>query len=268
LRRAKSAAEYGVVRSYFIEQMDWEAAMRQQFHNLAQRLQGREDCQPDALAALNQLNRRYKTRFKSSSLPILRDELLAMLWSSDWLLAAPPQLLECPEDHSQALSAVISNVLQRTRLGGANRPYSLVTKFLHFCFPATFTIYDSQAAKSIHMWAIFAFDEDDAAQNADAGRFDEVALGDTGGHGYLNVLSFYRTIWDAGTPDDKSALNSQAAQMEELLRGQGGESPVRVTTIDLIDKLLWRANGNPFRLGLAAPPSTNVEQTKRPTSAR
>jgi hypothetical protein len=77
LRRAKSAAEFGLVRSYFMEQMDWEAAMRQQFHNLARRPQGREECQQAALAALNQLNRRYKTRFKSSSLPILRDELLA-----------------------------------------------------------------------------------------------------------------------------------------------------------------------------------------------
>ncbi len=253
VRRVISAADTGLIRTYFVEQVAYEAAIREQFDALVNRLQRREECQQDALVALRQLNRLYKTRFKSEDLPLLRDELLATLWTCDWLLAAPPQLLEYPEDQLQAITGVVKNVLQRTKAGGAKRPYSLVTKFLHFCFPTTFAIYDSQAAKSIHMWAVFAFDDDDAADKAVATRFDELVLGDTGGYGYSAVLNFYRTIWNASTPEDKTALNVQAARAQDLMRSHSGQSTARVTVIDLIDKLLWRARGNPVRLGLATP---------------
>ena len=245
------------MRAYFVEQASWEGTMRRQFDALGKRIQQREECQQDVLVALRQLNAWYGTRFKSEDVPRLRDELLGVLWQSDWLLAAPPVLFDLPDDRLPAIVGLVTSVLQRAKAEGMKRPYSLVTKFLHFVFPTTFAIYDSQAAKSIAMWAVFAFDEDDANENATAAPFDEFVLGETGGYGYLAVLRFYRAVWDLSTPEDKAALSAQGKRMEELFCGQPGLGVARVTIVDLIDKLLWQAAGNPFRLGLATPPAAS-----------
>lgn len=253
LRRVLSAAESGTVHDYFAKEQPWEASMRQQFGQLAQRLRRREQCQQDVLAMLRQLNALYGTRFKGENLPLVRDELLNILRTNEWLLADPPSLFEMADGRVDEVARIVPGVLQRTKAGGATRPYSLVTKFLHFCFPTTFAIFDSQAAKSIHMWAVFAFDEDNIAESAFAAKFAVAVLSDTGGSGYQAVLGFYRTLWNAGSPEQRTALGAQAAATEHVLRDQISQT-ASVTTIDLIDKLLWQAAGNPLRLGLATPP--------------
>jgi hypothetical protein len=258
LRRASIAAEVGIVRDYFAKEGVWEAAMRQQFDSLTRSLVLREECADRALAALREVDLRYRAnfdRYTPGRLPLLRDELVATIRSAGWLLATPPKLLECKDDHLRSIAEVVPDLLKRLADKGIKSAYSLVTKFLHFCFPTTFAIHDSQAAKSIAMWAIFAFDEDVPGDASLASRFTESKLGDPGGYGYVHVLRFYRQIWDAGTAQDKEALAVQAHQLEGDLRNKTWQSVAHVTAVDLIDKLVWKAAGNPIRLRLAAPPS-------------
>jgi len=255
LRQAILDAENGVVREYFAEQVRWEAALRQVFGDLASVLRGRGDGEDAALSALRQLNGSYRTRFKSDHLPLLRDALLRVVRESDWLLTNPPRLLDGGDEQTRRIADVVPQVLTRTREFGTKRPYSLVSKFLHFCFPDTFVIFDSQAARSIQMWSIFAFDESAKEEKKAASRFNETELADSSGKRYFEILEFYRWIWTSSHPDDRALLESKASEMQEQMREATGQRGACVTAIDLIDKLLWLANGNPIRLGLAVPPS-------------
>jgi hypothetical protein len=254
LKRVIAATENGVVREYFAEQLRSEAPLRQQFCDLASLFRGRGESREAAMIALRHLNGLYRTRFKSDHLPLLCGSLLGVLCESDWLLTAPPNLLECSQEETRQIVDVVTTTLQRTRAVGTKRPYSLVSKFLHFCFPDTFAISDSQAARSIQMWAVFAFDEAVRQEKRAASRFEEAGLANSDGHSYSNVLDFYRGVWAANDPDDKALLESKASETQNRMRAESGQHDVRVTAIDVIDKLLWQANGNPILLGLAVPP--------------
>jgi hypothetical protein len=258
LRGVVAASETGVVRDYFANESGWESPLRQQFCDLASRLRGHGECGQAAMVALRQLNGLYRTRFKSEHLPMLHGSLLDVLRECEWLLTAPPNLLTCGGDESRRIADVVVNVLGRMQEGGAKRPYSLITKFLHFCFPGTFAIYDSQAGRSIQMWAVFAFDDAVQGEKDAASGFDEDSLADTNGRGYRSVLDFYRGVWAANEANVQAALESKASEMQDRIRAESGQRDARVTAIDLIDKVLWRANGNPLRLGLAVPPSATA----------
>lgn len=255
LRRVVADTENGSIREYFAKEASWEARLRQQFSDLASRLRERRECGEAAKAALRELNRWYRTRFKSEHLGLLQESLLNALGQSEWPLIAPPSLLECDDEGIHQLANTVENLLRDTHAAGANRPYSLVSKFLHFCFPNTFAIYDRQAGQSIRMWAFFAFDEAVQEEKKAASRFDDADLADTTGHGYFDILRFYRNVWAASHSNDRGLLELKALEIQERMRSGVATRDARVTTIDLIDKLLWKANGNPIRLGLAVAPT-------------
>lgn len=255
LKAVIGATENGVVREYFTEQACWEAPLRQQFCDLASRLREQGECGGAMMVALRQLNESYRAGFMFEHLPVLHGSLLVTLRECDWLLNAPPPLLDCGADESRRIANVVVEVLKLTRAGGGKRPYSLVTKFLHFCFPDTFALYDSQAGRSIQMWAVFAFDDAVQEGKEAAARFDEAGLADTNGRRYRSVLDFYRGVWAANEATVRTALASKASEIQDRIRAESGQRDARVTALDLIDKLLWQANGNPIRLGLAVPPA-------------
>jgi hypothetical protein len=164
---------------------------------------------------------------------MLHGSLLDVLRECEWLLTAPPNLLTCGGDESRRIADVVVNVLGRMQEGGAKRPYSLITKFLHFCFPGTFAIYDSQAGRSIQMWAVFAFDDAVQGEKDAASGFDEDSLADTNGRGYRSVLDFYRGVWAANEANVQAALESKASEMQDRIRAESGQRDARVTAIDL-----------------------------------
>jgi hypothetical protein len=135
----------------------------------------------------------------------------------------------------------IPDCLNAVRASGCKQPYSLLTKTLHFLFPDTFPIFDSQAAKSLWMWNLFA--------GQDVLRVDDIASG--GGVGYSELMGVYRLVWWSADNELRNAARGAAKGLQQLLNQNG---TARVTVLDLIDKLLWHADGNPLMLGLAQPP--------------
>jgi len=124
---------------------------------------------------------------------------------------------------------------------------------LHFIFPKSFVIYDSQAATSIAMWRNFAYECEDDTVAAETSRFSLKALLEDGDR-YKSFIEFYRILWSSVPEELRVETNRVAAELEEHLRTRHDNKQVQFTAIDLIDKVLWKANGNPIVLGLAEPP--------------
>jgi hypothetical protein len=230
--------------------------MRARFADIACRLQSREKCTDAVLVALGELNRRYHTR--APRLPILCEALIQTILESGWL-GSPPSLFDGPADELRTIAKVVPTIIEYSLAGGATRKeYSLVTKFLHFCFPTTFVIYDVQAACSIRTWAWFAFDDDSTAEMRPADRFDVLRLSDTQGSGYGGLMLFYRTVWNASSQNARRELLASAAGLSSRCMSGSHLSETSVSPIDVIDKLIWYASGNPIRLGLAEPPKLDA----------
>jgi len=57
------------------------------------------------------------------------------------------------------------------------------------------------------------------------------------------LVEFYSQFWATARPEDRLQLQKVAKEMEDIIGG-------RVTILDLVDKHLWTASGNPVILGL------------------
>ncbi len=145
---------------------------------------------------------------------------------------------------------IVSNALRSIGAGAKKRPYSLATKYLHFLLPDLFVIYDSQAAMSIWMWSLFAYGEDQPEIKALA----VANLSSTDGDGYVELMRFYHRVWHSTGPELRDRAMNASQSLESLLSSVPGCKEARVSVLDLIDKHLWKCNGDPIRLGLAMPP--------------
>jgi hypothetical protein len=119
--------------------------------------------------------------------------------------------------------------------------------------PESFAIADDQAAVSIATWRYFAF----ACENPnckDGERFNRKSTYDEkDGKGYKYILEFYQLVWLHATKDLRQQAEAVTSQLQALLRKHPNANQARITVLDLVDKLLWQANGNPFLLGVVTP---------------
>jgi hypothetical protein len=174
---------------------------------------------------------------------------------------SPIALLDGATHEREQLSKAITHVLacikrkQQERGEKPYTPYSLVSKFLHFARPDSFVIVDAHAATSIAIWRFFAFECEKRGGCTEAKRFSwETTCKDKTGKGYEHVLEFYQLVWKHAS----AALRKEAEVVtleiqNNLIRRQPNAEQARFTVLDLINKLLWQANGNPIFLGLATP---------------
>jgi hypothetical protein len=258
LHAAVQSAESGKVREYFVSEAEWEADMRQRFaQTRAGLLTGDDAARGEAIELLGYLNGVYRTRFPPVYVPAACNAILGQL---------PPNmdtndLFGCSGGQAAAIAEIVPRalaatweVISTTAIDPNKRPskpYSLTTKFLHFLFPELFVIYDAQAWASVWMWGLFAIDEEGENPEIQPFGYD---LSATSGSGYAAMFDFYRGLWQSCADTDRERARKAAASLEVVLRLEIGCELARVTVIDLIDKLLWKADGNPFRLGLVAIP--------------
>lgn len=246
----------GMVDDYFFVDTDangnlnasWEGPMRNDFAGLPALIAGTASPAPPLLAVTiaNTLNGRYRTRYPTAQIStfistvIARGNAIGM-----WGTAASPLL-----GPSSAPPAIIPGFVPTTlaTLGsaGVRRGYSLLTKYLHFCFPDAWVIYDEQATASIEMWSFFAFYNRGTTWES----FTQRKTTPSSGAGYGGVTAFYRRLWAAATAGNQALLTGQAARIQNDLQAWSGSPNARVTVLDLVDKLLWKAGGDPRKLGL------------------
>lgn len=200
-------------------------------------------------AALSELARFYPVHCPNDYLPSLAQALLESIRGRGWWQTPPPELLVYAAADTIALAGSVKKILADDlppRAGARPyTPYVLLTKFLHFAFPSTFAICDAQAAASIQMWSYLAYCSDLEERKDYLGK----DLVNVTGKGYAAILNFYRLFWNAASSGERAELEQLAAGISARL-GVKGPGSGTVTTLSLLDKLLWLANGDPRLLGL------------------
>jgi hypothetical protein len=227
----------GRILSYYLSEQ-WEVPLRNDFECLAEAYAAgpvEEDFRNDVLGRLNY---GYRTRCKLSALYQFGDVVASLLEKQGWWQQTPPALFGSSDLDAQTLASVPLAIISEMADRKLPRPYSLSTKYLHFLFPDSFPIYDQRAAASIQAWAYFAVSDRDAAWASSSWSH----VWDFHRNGYAGVIDFYRLFWTTATAEERNAVTSGAATISSRIGA-------RVSTLDVLDKLLWRANGDPRMLG-------------------
>jgi len=233
-------AQGGLVASYFDMQRAWEGRMRVSFDELVSSIRQRlPHAATRAEEMLRYLNGKYSTRYNLESIPFATLTILDVIEGHGWWNAAPPSILDCPDENAQSICNVVETILNQIEADGHKRPYSLLTKYLHFCFPQSFPIFDAQSAASIQMWSYVAFQ----ARGPEWSPFKFVNISHSSGSGYPGLVQFYRYLWGQATQADRQRLHMYSLELGKSLGGG-------ISVLDLFDKLLWRASGDPLYLGL------------------
>lgn len=227
----------GWIRQYYHKQASWEDPMRWRFAELVATRRSTGSF-ASANERLRDLNRDYRTRFKLDHLPAVAASIERAIDQSRWWCESPPAVLGSSPEDAEAIASLVKRAVSGVTAPDAKRPYSLATKFLHFSFPETITIYDAQVAASIQVWSFFAFAHDEPGWR----RFGFWPIAATDAGSYRSVL-VYRAFWDAASPEQRDDLRRAAIDVSAVLGGP-------TTIVDLVDKLMWRANGDPRLLGL------------------
>jgi hypothetical protein len=191
------------------------------------------------------LNGRYRTRYAAAEAPAVVEVILAEVADRGWWSGSAPPLFESGPDTVSEIAALVPLILRRLPKR-AGRPFSLTTKFLHFCLPETFPIFDSQAAASIQAWSYDEFSERGKGWQL----FSTRSMCDPAGQGYAGVVAFYHRFWSAASAQEREQLSAGARGLEGTLRTISSTANARVTVLDMLDKTVWRANGDPLYLGL------------------
>lgn len=256
LEKAVVSATSGATHKHFERWADielGEAERRSKFSQLREALDASApDAMEEALKLLKFVNGAYKTRFNLKLLGSVRDILIT--FAKDNPEQVP--LLELNENEVVQRAKIITEVLGSIHKATGRQPYSLTTKFLHLLLPEIIVIHDSQSAKSIWMWSLFAI----GGGEPEASEFSQTNLMKTDASGYLSMVRFYYRVWHSAEGTIRDRLSYAAKEIQKLLENRTGLSDAPVTVLDVIDKHLWFCDGDPILLGIANPPS---QKTKR-----
>jgi hypothetical protein len=244
----RESADGGRIAEYLSTEIGWEAPMRQEFSEIRWLVaQEAGSIRSRAVDRLERLNRDYRTRHPREDLPVLLDTSTELLARRGWQANEPPPLLGCTPADSDAIGGFLFELMSALAPKVRRRPYSLATKWLHFLFPESFPIYDAQAAGSIYQWSR----TEPELTVAERGLFHPDRVMDAAGTGYRGIVEFYRRFWNAaGAGGLQEELRDVAARLSQRLATHPGCGAARVSVLDLVDKLIWRANGDGTVLGI------------------
>lgn len=229
-------------RQYFIKHKEWEGRMRTAFGNLQSAL--RHDWRGaigPAVRCLRDLDRNYQTQAarQRCDFDMFATIIIRVIREHDWIQEAPGRIFEEPPARvSDAVFGAIPEILDAMKQAGQHRHHSLLTKFLHFTYPDTFPIYDSRAAKSIQEWSRREHLEPQVRR-----QFSFSRLSNTSGTGYAHLVNFYNLFWEVASSEERQRLDGVASEFTHTVGAI-------VSKLDVVDKLLWGADGNPVKLGL------------------
>ncbi len=235
---AVASSSCGATRAYMISVAKSEKAMRDGFLQLRARAM-ETDGAARAYETLRNVNGFYRTRYSLLKLHEMAELAFDSVGLRGWWVNEPSDLLLSSDSERDVIADFIPRTLERISSAGLHHPYSLLTKWMHFCFPESFVIYDWQVALSVQAWGYFRFSLEDKA-------FDRFSTGSTarpGGAGYGSLLDFYRSCWHAARSEQRAALKNAAEELGRIIDSH-------VSVIDVIDKALWTASGDPRKMGL------------------
>lgn len=243
LQRAIESACDGSVKQYLVNSSKSssqinERTLRNGFSDLRSQA-SRSSALPHAFEMIRQLNGYYRTRYAIEKLRALTPMIYSAIEARNWWRSGPPNIADAAPSDIDSLASVVPSILHDAEKDGLDRPYSLITKFLHFSFQDSFGIYDAQAANSIQTWGYFTFE----LGNPEGKAFLWGGIANVNGNGYRAIIDFYRILWLHGSEEQLRRLELAAHDLTLEI-----QAPVSSTYI--VDNLLWQGNGDPRVLGL------------------
>lgn len=221
------------MHSYFNEQLDFELRKRLAFANARDRFRSRfivEDDIAGLLATIAPSDSADDSPRRIWCLAAIVNELKC------WTTSAP-DVLTCTAAKAEAVAVAIEYTVRCERQFGGSPNSSLTAEFLHLWFPKTFPIFDAKVANSIARWSAVA------CHQREAGRADE--------YGALDIVLFHRVFWRLLDETVHHQLREAAIRLESILRKNSERSILQLTVLNIIDKLLQLADGDPETLGIA-----------------
>jgi len=185
-----------------------------------------------------------------AALPIIYKSAISVLYEHGWWNGQAPNLFQANDNEVQEIVKVLTGILACVAQHPVPQPYSLLTKWLHFCLPDTFVICDSQAVNSIQRCSDLMY-QHLGLRSPTRRQLRAVSIYESGGKGYVGILNFYRLCRDAA---DEAGLMGELLASSYLLEQMQHQLPncldTRISVLDVLDKHLWQANGSTKKLGL------------------
>jgi len=248
-----AAQPWGTTREYFEKERSWEAKIRQGFAEITGAIAANKaGAQPAAIDLLQEMGKRYRAIWNDTKIkyPVFYDCMYQAVDRRGWWTCTPPRLLSATDEDLEAIAETLKDALTLFTQRGDGRNYSLLSKWLHFCFPDTFAIYDNHAAQSVETVSRKVTLRL-ASGGVQSTHFLREEISNTSGKGYLGLLNFYRLFWDAASSAGMTDhIQSESKKIQSLLREEKGCGSARVSPLTLLDMLLWMSNGSPQELGL------------------
>lgn len=253
----KAAQSGGSTYQYYVKNAYWQAPLRHRMALLPSMIVADPRVAREiGLTLLNKVRIGYSTQRSTAEhqLPGIYDDFLSVVTNKNWLLQEPVHLFGSSLEEAKDIAQVYVELLKRVSKRGGKRPFSLLTKWLHQCFPQTFAIYDKNAARSVLTWSnqklshISSTDlrrlQFDVEASYWVKRWDDPGW-------YLGILNFYRIFWQIAIQQEASSDIENAAEgLQNILHSQPRYSHARMTPLQVLDGLLWQANGDTSLLGL------------------
>ncbi|RYZ82966.1 MAG: hypothetical protein EOP06_20785 [Proteobacteria bacterium] len=250
-KRLHHSSKEGLVRDWYQSANYWQSPLR---HNAAiwrAMVTARNpEAQQYGLQQLHTVNARYKTRAANSDLQAIYNHSLSVLLDKQWFDNAP-SFYESDSDIEEIADTYMATLLDSCN-DTKKRNFSLVSKWLHFCLPDTFPIYDQQVVSSIKAWS------DVAHTHLPLTNLERLQYNIEHRHWvthwqnpmwYLSILKFYRQLWDEiirlELADD---ITRYASEIEEDMKLHKTNNKYTMTVASLMDTHLWLANGNMSKL--------------------
>lgn len=237
----QAKAAWGYFENPLAKRNNWEGRLRSDFREFREAL--RKEAQAPIVqryhALLTTLAHHYKIQyFRKEHAPRILALSLEQLHNKGWLEHDPPALFANVPEQVHTLAPIVVCALNDLAAEDIRKEYSLLTKLLYFTYPESFPIYDANVALSIQEWSYFAFRDEDNWK-----KFSSDKIKDKAGAGYQSIVEFYQLFWQHASAEKRLLLQQVS---DELTATVGAP----VSKLDLLDKLLWDANGNPVKLGL------------------
>ena len=237
----------GSTFQYYVKNAAWESELRREigsFPLLVTTETDKHAVRAKGIELLTALNTKCKARCADPAIPIAFDALNAVVANRSWWNGSAPQLLNCDDAGLTTLADAVSSIMATIARSTSVKPYSLLTKFLHYAFPDSFAAYDNRVGASVLAWVKDVYGVR-PGPNLSRQRYAPDVLTTTDGAGYIGILRFFQMFWDGvSAADQVEAYDAAVAELQAALDALPNAVELKINRMDILDKVLSVANGD------------------------
>ncbi len=237
----------GSTYQYYVKNAAWEADLRRDisaFPELVRTESDKQVIRARGIELLTALNAKCKARCADPAIPIAFDALNAVMNDRKWWTNNPPVIIDGTDEGlvavADAMSAMMATIARSTTV----KPYSLLSKFLHYAYPDSFAAYDNRVGASVLAWVKDVYGVR-PGPNLSRARYMPDVLTTTDGAGYVGILRFFQMFWDGVSAADKvEEYDAAVAELQTAIDALPLETKLPLNRLDILDKLLSVVNGD------------------------